>query len=190
MTSPFVLISGVFTTVTNMKSADEENDITEPPFVGRTTCFHSLAKAWTKYRIFGVYGLRAVGKSRTVKEFFKKKVLVTKDEVFEQTKELIVDMRSMADTRSLYMNLCAHLEIEPMQERHGSRCRQEWKRQITETISKRSKVLYLILFDNMEDIMEGPMKDEFLELVSSYLVTLYNMKTFITSTTKAMFTRD
>ena len=37
--------------------------------------------------------------------------------------------------------------------------------------------------------MEGPLKDEFLELVSTYLVTLRNVKQFITSTTKAMFAR-
>lgn len=52
---------------------DEEDIIVDVPFVGRTAYLNLLAKAWEKHRIIGIYGLRAIGKSRTVKEFLKKK---------------------------------------------------------------------------------------------------------------------
>ena len=138
--------------------------------------------------------MRAIGKSRTVKEFFKNKIIQANDdddllEACIARKEIIVDMRNMRDSASLHANLCATLEIEPIDEADENKYNNIWKRQIMEAISKRSNILHLILFDNAEDVIDGPLKDEFLELVSTYLVTLENVKQFITSTTKAKFAR-
>ena len=172
--------------------SDEEEFVIETPFVGRTACLNKLNKNWGK-RIIGLYGLRAIGKSRTVKEFFKSKIKGKDDEeslkIFPEIKEIMVDMRNMRDSASLHINLCFSLEIDPVDNVDENKYKKEWKRQIKETISNRSGVLHLILFDNAEDVMDGSLKDEFLELVSAYLVTLKNVKQFITSTTKAMFAR-
>ena len=174
-----------------MKSDDEVELIVETPFVGRTACLNILDKAWDKHRIIGVYGLRAVGKSRTVREFFKKKVHLTDVDddtlnAFKEVKDIVVDMRCMRDSASLHMNLCASLKIEPIDEVGETRYKHKWKRQIRETISSQNDCLHLLLFDNADDILDGILKDEFLELVSSYLVTLKNVKQFITSTIKVM----
>ena len=175
-----------------MDPLDEEEFGVETPFVGRTACLNKLNNAWNK-RIIGLYGLRAIGKSRTVKEFFKEKIRQNDDdeslEAFSDIKEIIVDMRSMQNSASLHINLCVSLEIEPVENVDENKYKKEWKWQIKNTLSSRSDILHLILFDNAEDVMEGPLKDEFLELVSTYLVTLRNVKQFITSTTKAMFAR-
>ena len=176
-----------------METSDEKDIVLETPFVGRTACLNLLNNAWDK-RIIGLYGLRAIGKSRMVKEFFKNETLQANDDnerlqTFEARKEIIVDTRNMLDSASLHINLCASLEIEPIDEVDECKYKHMWKRQIMETISKRTNVLHLILFDNAEDVMDGPLKDEFLELVSTYLVTLENVKQFITSTTKVTFAR-
>ena len=175
-----------------MEPSDEEEFAIETPFVGRTAYLNKLNNAWNK-RIIGLYGLRAIGKSRTVKEFFKRKTKRKDNDesltTFSEFKEIIVDMRNMRDSASLHINLCVSLEIEPVDNVDENKYKNEWKRQIKETILNRAEVLHLILFDNAEDVMDGPLKDEFLELVSTYLVTLKNVKQFITSTTKAMFAR-
>lgn len=172
-------------------SAEEEFGI-ETPFVGRTAYLNKLNNAWHK-QIIGLYGLRAIGKSRTIKEFFKGKTKRKHDDenlkTFSGMKEIIVDMRNMRDSVSLHINLCVTLEIEPVDNADENKYKKEWKRQIKETILSKAEVLHLILFDNAEDVMDGPLKDEFLELVSTYLITLKNVKQFITSTTKAMFAR-
>ena len=177
-----------------MNSDNEQEDLIETIFVGRSACLKILEKAWTCHRIFGVYGLRAIGKSRTVKEFFKVKTRLTCNKIkigtkFVETKEIIVEMRYMTDPHSLYINLCTLLAIEPIVEMDKAKFRHKWKRQISDTISKRSDCLYLILFDNAEDAMDGPIKNELSELVSCYFLTLENIRIFITSTTKAMFSR-
>ena len=176
-----------------METSNEKEFVIETPFVGRNACLNLLNNAWDK-RIIGLYGLRAIGKSRTVKEFFKNKIIQANDdddllEACIARKEIIVDMRNMRDSASLHANLCATLEIEPIDEADENKYNNIWKRQIMEAISKRSNILHLILFDNAEDVIDGPLKDEFLELVSTYLVTLENVKQFITSTTKAKFAR-
>ena len=175
-----------------METLDEEEFGIETPFVGRTAYLNKLNNAWDKH-VIGLHGLRAIGKSRTVKEFFKRKIK-RKDEdeslkTFSGIKEIIVDMRNMRESASLHINLCLSLEIEPVDNVGEKKYKKEWKRQIKETLSNRTDILHLILFDNAEDVMDGPLRDEFLELVSTYLVTLKNVKQFITSTTKAMFTR-
>ena len=169
----------------NMEPDDDEEQYIDIPFVGRSASLNSLSKAWSNHRLIGVYGLRAIGKSRLVQEFFKN---IT-SHAFEDTREVIVDMRYTADPHSLHLNLCASLEVEPVEEMDESRFSHMWKRQIREIILQRNEVLHLLLFDNAEDVMDGSMKDEFLELVSAFLVTLKNVKLFITSTTKAMFAR-
>ena len=178
-----------------MEHSDELECVIETPFVGRTACLNKLNNVWNK-RIFGLYGLRAIGKSRTVKEFLRNKTLKANDDKnnerlqnFDERKQIIIDMRYMRDSASLHMNLSASLEIEPIHEIDENKYKITWKRQIMETISRRKDTLHLILFDNAEDVIEGPLKDEFLELVTTYLATLDNVKQFITSTTKMMFAR-
>ena len=40
----------------------------EHPFIGRADFLTSFRSAWMKNRVFGVFGQKSVGKSRTVKE--------------------------------------------------------------------------------------------------------------------------
>ena len=175
-----------------MEPLDEKEFSTETPFVGRKACLNKLNNAWNKH-IIGLYGLRAIGKSRTIRTFLKQKIRKKDDDEclkgFSEIKEVIIDMRSMGDPSSLHINLCVSLEIEPVENVDENEYKKEWKRQVKNTLSSRPDILHLIIFDNAEDVMEGPLKDEFLELVSTYLVTLRNVKQFITSTTKAMFAR-
>lgn len=169
---------------------DEEDIIVDVPFVGRTSYLNLLAKAWERHRIIGIYGLRAIGKSRTVKEFLKKKsALIQQDNLaneFTRIEKVIVDMKYMRDIHTLHANLCASLGVEPIEELDESKYTNRWKRQIFETISNQKNILHIILFDNAEDVMDGPLKDEFLSLISRHLVTLKNVKVLITSTTKMM----
>ena len=106
----------------------EEEFGIETPFVGRTACLNKLNNAWNK-RIIGLYGLRAIGKSRTVRQFFKEKIRKKVDdeslEAFSDIKEIIVDMRSMQDSASLHINLCASLEIEPVENVNENKYKQE-----------------------------------------------------------------
>jgi AAA+ ATPase superfamily predicted ATPase len=52
---------------------DDEIDI-EAEFVGRENDLNVLKTAWQKHKIFGIFGLRSVGKSRLDRVFKKYKV--------------------------------------------------------------------------------------------------------------------
>ena len=56
-----------------MEPLEEKEFSTETPFVGRKACLNKLNNAWNKH-IIGLYGLRAIGKSRTIRTFLKQKI--------------------------------------------------------------------------------------------------------------------
>ena len=60
----------------------DDGDQIESAFVGRHKYLQQLKQAWSRNRIFGVFGVRAVGKSRLVQDFLEHKLTDTRlDEI-------------------------------------------------------------------------------------------------------------
>ncbi|XP_053396220.1 uncharacterized protein LOC123550883 [Mercenaria mercenaria] len=165
-----------------MNPIDYEDDFgidvdIEVEFVGRESDLHVLQNAWKNHKIFGIFGLRSVGKSRLVKEFWSRK----KTEGFEL---IHIDMKLISDISSLYANICAALRIEPeIQATDPDR----WIHHICEALKTTNGKYFIFFFDNTEDCQEFKgvnTRDSFLSLCTSLVRLCKNVKVFITSTTR------
>ncbi|KAL4235350.1 hypothetical protein ACF0H5_006985 [Mactra antiquata] len=146
-------------------------------FVGRLHDFQTLDKYWSGNRLFGIYGIRAVGKSRFVEEYLKTKECGVTN----------VDLVGTQQTNSAYTILCAALHIEPSNDADDG---QIWIAPLLEHLNDCSEEKpTVIVFDNAEDIIEGPTKDSFMSMISEVVKNCEKVKIFITSTTRVLFTQ-
>lgn len=146
-------------------------------FIGREAEIEDLKAHWKTHKIFGLFGLRSIGKSRLVLEFlggFKK-----------NTFELLrVDVGLINDANKLYTNLCALLKQEPDLEDLQSG---NWMNHIASSINAVNGKRFVIFFDNTEDCQDlrGPeARDAFLSLLTCLTRQCHYIKIFITSTTR------
>lgn len=157
---------------------DDDIDI-EVDFVGRENDLDELQKAWKSHKIFGIFGLRSVGKSRLVTEFLNRKS--------DKFVRLYTDMKLISDTKSLYTKLCASYGMEPeLKAVDGNR----WVYHICEAVRAANGKYFIFVFDNTEDYQEFKgvdIRDSFFLLCTTLVRQCTNMKIFITSTTRVQF---
>ncbi|KAL3881298.1 hypothetical protein ACJMK2_027753 [Sinanodonta woodiana] len=178
------------------------------PFVGRLGYLSALERAWGKKQLFGVYGLRAVGKSRTVAEFLKQKGCRFYDKghgriLCENNTEnvlhvLTIDMREIKVKEKLYADLLSEISclsgkirdvnISDSVIRDGDISNSDIRDEVISILTETSFLTGpVIVFDNAEDAMEDQFKDDFLTLCTTLVRRSESIKIFITSTTNALF---
>ncbi|KAK3577449.1 hypothetical protein CHS0354_032300 [Potamilus streckersoni] len=168
-------------------------------FVGRQDVLAELDNAWKEnHLIYGIYGLRSVGKSRTVREFLKRKYCEIESSALQYLnvmKLLIVqtDLKFIDHKETLYTQLCASLGILPQgvnlsnTKKHFDTC--------VEYIGNNTDLLYVFIFENAEKTYEisfdtkekCTMKDELQKLCVDLVTSCTNVRIFLTSTTELLF---
>lgn len=163
------------------------------PFVGREEFLRRLSAQWESHRIIGIYGLRSVGKTRTLFQFLKNR---QEDlPLAEPTGNLTgpadrklqivyVDLRTLNNFAAVCSHVCAQLEIE-LKQVHRSVA--YVVAQIASVVRESQNSTYVFIFDNAEDAVENT-KDYFLlELCSELAMKCKTVKIVLTSTTNASF---
>ncbi|WAR23912.1 hypothetical protein MAR_037581 [Mya arenaria] len=145
-------------------------------FVGRTNYFTELNSAWIDYKVFGIYGLKAIGKSSYFKHFLK----------FKRGEAHFFDLTTKQTIRSLYISICSSFAEKP--DELAICCSNNyWIEHILDIIQEVPKDV-TIVFDNAEDVIDGPLVEKFLRLCTT-LIEHSKAKIVITSTTKVIFTK-
>ncbi|XP_053396224.1 uncharacterized protein LOC123550887 isoform X2 [Mercenaria mercenaria] len=167
------------------KSIDEDDfDVKidfEKGFVGRENELNELHKAWERHRIFGIFGLRSVGKSRLVKEFFKR--YKPEDAVVIQ-----IDMKMLPDVVSLYAIICASLGLQINQQSEETAI---LIHQIVRFICTTTERHFIFFFDNTEDFQDikgESVRDSFSTFCSSLIRQCKHVTVFISSTSRLPLT--
>lgn len=146
-------------------------------FIGRDYDFAVIDEKWSSSRIFGIFGIRAVGKSRFVREFIRRK----------DVDVVIVHLNTVNDVGSLYSLLCASLNTEPEVPATSSL---RWIKHVTEELKRKSNDKQLVVFfDNAEDTIESSFKDSLLSLIVAVAKQCPKVKTMVTSTTRIQFSQ-
>ncbi|XP_060551974.1 uncharacterized protein LOC132713404 [Ruditapes philippinarum] len=162
---------------TGMETSTDSESSPEYMFIGRDNDFAVLNEKWSSCRIFGIFGLRAVGKSRFVREFIRRKHIDV----------LPVHLDTVNDARSLYSVLCASLNTEPEIQTVSSI---RWMKHVTDELKKNSNDRQLaVFFDNAEDTIESSFKDNLLSLIVAVAKQCPRVKIFVTSTTRIQFSQ-
>lgn len=152
----------------------------EANFVGRTEDLKTILTNWPSHKIFGIFGLRSVGKSRLVQEFIKRHVNNHGHIVVS------VDCRLLQDVFSLYSNLCLRFQMKPsVNDIEEDR----WVNLIVEAVRGSENSKFIFVFDNTEDYQDNHprMRDSFLSLCTSLVRRCQNVRIFITSSTRVQF---
>ena len=155
----------------------------ETVFVGREECLQYLTNAWNVFRIIGVFGLKGIGKSRTVKELIKRKpfAIQTLENLNGSIENIVLDLTHVSEQETLCNKLCSALKCDLNRKERETNL---WINRVCELLSDKLDRLYVILFDNAENVIDSPSGQELLKLVTSHLSMLTNVKIFITSTTQ------
>jgi hypothetical protein len=154
----------------------------EMDFVGRENDLEKLHKESEVCRIIGIFGIRSVGKSRLVKEYLKR---FKPDGV----KVIHIDIKLMPDVVSLYLNICAALELVFDQKSAGS---DQWIYDIVLFLNSAPGHEFLFFFDNTEDYQDTEnlnICSSFLKLCTTMVEKCKNVRIFITSTTQVQFSK-
>ena len=160
-----------------------------PPFVGREAHLNKLETAWKSHAIFGIFGVRAVGKSRFVKEFLNRNChrLRLKRDV----NVIEVDLKMFDNTTDTLIHLvysCLGLMPDADAINKG-----KWKEHIANEVRKKLTDLQVLTlwFDNAEDVLDldRQVHDQFLSLCVMLVQHCQGIKIIITSTTKVLFTQ-
>jgi hypothetical protein len=151
----------------------EANLLDNQSFIGRIKDLEELDLQWKKCKIFGIYGIRAVGKSRLVRQFLKEKGIAP----------LYLDISTIHDVGSLASAVCACLGLQPEEDGTDPPI---WIQQVTKELA-RNKDKTVLLFDNVEDAVEGDFKDTILLLFASIARRCSAVKVMITSDTRLLF---
>ncbi|WAR11280.1 hypothetical protein MAR_025460, partial [Mya arenaria] len=144
-------------------------------FVERNTEISKLDKEWAEHRIFGIYGLRAIGKSCFVAQFLKTRGFAS----------IMCECSTIPTQGSLCSLLCSKLGIIPGKIVPES---DAWIEHICEALQDQESDI-TVVFDNAEDTIEGPAGDTFLHLCDAIVEHCTNVQVIITSTTRVLFPR-
>ncbi|XP_052778286.1 uncharacterized protein LOC128215606 isoform X2 [Mya arenaria] len=142
-------------------------------FVGRRSELSKLDEEWRDNRIFGIYGLRAIGKSSLVAEFIKTRGIPA----------IFCECSTAQTQGSLTSLVCSKLGLEPDTNLAES---DAWIEHICEALQEHDSDI-TVVFDNAEDTIESPASDIFLKLCDALVEHCPNVKTIISSTTKVIF---
>ncbi|KAL3882209.1 hypothetical protein ACJMK2_028577 [Sinanodonta woodiana] len=161
----------------------------EVPFQGREEFLKDFIIAWNakKYLVYGIYGMRSVGKSRTVKKHIDDVQKIIQQEHKQLNVKIIdVNMRFLKTDKQLHEQMCAFFGILPDPSYDGQP--NAWFQQI-ELHIKSADQFFILVFDNCEDVMDSELKDTFLSFVVTLAKIKLNIRVYITSTTQILFTQ-
>ncbi|KAL4232475.1 hypothetical protein ACF0H5_007167 [Mactra antiquata] len=152
-------------------------DPCEWDFVGRRAELLRLEKAYATHRLFGIFGMRSVGKSRYVKEFLRSR----------EIKTIYVELRLINSLNMLYSNICAQIGEEPITSVVETT---NWLSHLLASLIYVSREETIVLnFDNAEDAIEGSFGDDLMLILSYVMKNCKNVKIFISSTTRVQFSQ-
>ena len=157
----------------------------ESDFIGRSHDLEQLEKAWKNHKLFGVFGIRSVGKSRLVKEFLQRQ----KEACNSKIRECYIDLKLQTDIHSVYSYICAKLEVEPDVKAVENGM---WIKQICMEINRLTSshnTAMVMVFDNVENFVECEIGDKLKSLFIDLVRYVRRIKVFITSTTKVLFSQ-
>ncbi|KAK3596952.1 hypothetical protein CHS0354_002520 [Potamilus streckersoni] len=155
------------------------------PFRGRTEFLNDLQKAWmhNKCVVFGVYGMKSVGKSRTARKHITdiERLVLQNNKQFREVKIVDVNLRLYKTDREIYVQMCESLGI--VADIYNER------KQIQSHIKMNKDKYFIVLFDNFDALKKSTLKDELKSFVVKLAVIRYNIQLYITSTENILFTQ-
>ncbi|KAH3697963.1 hypothetical protein DPMN_085476 [Dreissena polymorpha] len=140
-------------------------------FVGRKEEIRTFNEHLTQYKLIGLFGLRAVGKSCFIHEVLKLK------EEYHQ----ILNLKTVQHVEDIYSIICASLHSQPF----PLSSERSWIVHLIDLINNLSDCV--LVFDNAENVIEGHHCDTFLYLCSELTQQCDHTKVVITSTTRVDF---
>jgi hypothetical protein len=179
----------------------------EYPFVGRNNFLQNLADKWlsSDCRIFCIFGMRSVGKTRVVREFMKSRApALAQSRGFKSTKSIFIDFRRTKNINRLRTPLYAALGLQSEMKDNDEDDDSDWLCEVCSRICADQSTLYLICFDNAEDIIDmntstkdsstSPDSENLKDRIQSAFVIMVkkcvqNTCMFIASTTRWQFTQ-
>ena len=161
----------------------------DPPFVGREEELRRLEAAWRRHAIFGIFGVRAVGKSRFVKVFLERNGQSLK--LNNDVNMIKVDFKMFDTTVETMIHLIyTSLGIMPDSDAINNG---KWKEHLASEVLKKLTVLKVLTlwFDNAEDALDldTQVHDQLLALCVMLVQNCRGIKIIMTSTTKFLFTQ-
>lgn len=141
-------------------------------FVGRRKELLSLERAYASHRLFGIFGIRSVGKSRLVQEYLRSR----------EQRVIHIELKYIDSLSMLYSHICALIDDKPYNQAVDSH---RWISHLVTAIARLSVESEIVMnFDNAEDAIEGRFGDNLLSLITYILKNCGNVKVFISSTTR------
>ncbi|XP_041351352.1 uncharacterized protein LOC121370282 [Gigantopelta aegis] len=160
-----------------------DNDDVDHPFIGRAYFLNSLRDAWRKYRVFGIFGQKSVGKSRTVNEFLKRLQSDVGDGDGDVGSLMIssVDLQGVTSMETLRLKILLLLGFINEVRNDAD----DWVLQMCNKINTDITHAYILSFDNAEDCLNHTtMKSEFVATCSMIIKNCQNTRIIFSSTTK------
>ncbi|XP_041351360.1 uncharacterized protein LOC121370288 [Gigantopelta aegis] len=150
----------------------------DQPFIGRADFLNSLCSAWMRNRVFGIFGQKSVGKSRTVKEFLKRLQSDVGDD--GSLRIISVDLQGVTSMETLRLKILLPLGFINEVWNDAD----DWVLQMYDKINTDTRHAYILSFDNAEDCLNSTVKDEFISTCSTIISTCQNTRIIFSSTTK------
>lgn len=145
------------------------------PFVGRELFLNALLRLWEDHRVFSIHGVRAVGKSRTVKEFLNRVV-----DQHTDTYVQVIDsnLRQATTLNRLYIKIITELKLSvpPAEEKD------DLVEFLVSYLAHETETLFVFLLEDAEDV-ESFVLDDIKMFVSLLIVRCSNVRILLTSTT-------
>ncbi|KAL5010081.1 hypothetical protein ScPMuIL_012386 [Solemya velum] len=147
------------------------------PFVGRESFFEELFSQWNCYRVLSIHGIRAVGKSRTVKEFMKR--VVNQNESTESFHIIESSLRQATTLDRFYVKLMSEFQMPIPSAKGMDFCVES----LVLSLGLDTETTYVFVFDDVEDVIESSVMNDLTKIVSLLLRKWSNVHVLLTSTT-------
>ncbi|XP_041354151.1 uncharacterized protein LOC121371984 [Gigantopelta aegis] len=157
---------------------DFDHDDFEHPFIGRAGFLNSIRSSWMRNRVFGIFGQKSVGKSRTVKEFLKRLQSDVGDD--GSLRIISVDLQGVTSMETLRLKILLLLGFINEVWNDAD----DWVLQMCDKMNTDIHHAYILSFDNAEDCLNSTLKDEFISTCSIIIWTCQNTRIMFSSTTK------
>ncbi|XP_067675013.1 uncharacterized protein [Haliotis asinina] len=154
------------------------------PFVGREDSLQQLWGLWSRYRIIGVFGMRSVGKSRTVEEFINRMKL--EHPCSDSVHHILIDLNAVSSLQRFIFQVKTafgffdDVQIDEVEQLVGN---------ILSKMESTPSIFYVVNFDNAEDMIESEVKADFVLTCGTLIERCMNLKIVFTSTAKVTFPR-
>ncbi|KAK3596951.1 hypothetical protein CHS0354_002519 [Potamilus streckersoni] len=159
------------------------NDV---PFKGRKEFLNGLFNAWKidGCVVFGVFGMKSIGKSRTVKKHVSdvKNVLLQENN-FRDVTVVDIDMKSLGTSEEFYEHLYNSLDGLEDHTVENPSSLQQFELHIKQFVNQ----FFILVFDNCDNLRDIGIYDEFQLLIPKIAKLGNNVHVYITSTEEIEF---